>query len=429
MNIAILIPELEGGGAERRAGVIGSYYASRGHNVYYFLANNRKKNVYEIKGSIINTEIPIDDDSAFDIIKSAFIMRKYKKKYEIEVSISFMEQFNYINILSKRKEIVIANVCTILSQRKDFEGFLYNNRVIRFFYNRADKTIVMADYGKKELVDIYGVKKERIMKIPVPVAKLKERETDQTEQWEYGSNVVICVGRLENVKQHNVAIRAFLTVTQSVPSARMIILGIGSNSGKLKSLIKNLGLEEKVILLGFKKNVAYFLKHAKVFLMTSKTEGFGNSIVEAMSMGLPVVAINSPGAVSEILNENRVDNDSVIFGKYGVMTPYVNHNYLSRESVTREEKQLGKTIALMLSNKELQKRYSKASIKRAEMYRIEKIMNKWDRLIISLKNRRNKDEKGYSRNNPFDSSRRGSQRRGCYGKDGEISERKAKHIE
>lgn len=379
INIAILIPELEGGGAERVASLVGNYYVGKGHNVYYFLAKDKNKCVYEVYGKVINTEIVLSDKQDWSLLKSALIMRKYKRKYKIDVSISFMEEFNYINVLSKGRDMVITRICTILSKREDLQkSYLYKKELVRFMYNHADKVVVMTAYAMNEMIQQYGVKRKKLVKIPNPISRLdKAKECDK---WLYGDNTVICVGRLEDVKQHNIAIRAFLTVVQKNPSAKLIILGIGQTEGKLKALIKKLDLENNVFLLGFKENINYYLQNSKVFLMTSKTEGFPNSMLEAMSLGIPVVSLDSPGAPREIIGVSD-NKDSIQFGKYGILTPYIAHNYLSKQPIKQEEKSLGAAVSMLLQDKELWKRYSEASRKRADLYNTEKVMNRWNKFI------------------------------------------------
>lgn len=306
-------------------------------------------------------------------------MKKYKRRYRIDVSISFMEEFNYINILSKRKDLVITRICTILSQRKDLQqSFLYNSELIKLMYNRADKVVVMTDYAMQEMSYIYGIDKRRLVKIPNPITALKKQ--DQEQEWIYGDEVIICVGRLENVKQHNIAIRAFSTIANDNPEAKLLILGIGPTEGKLKALVKKMNLSNQVFFLGFKKDIGYYLRHSRVFLMTSKTEGFPNSMLEAMSLGLPIVSIQSPGAPVEILKAEHSDV-SITYGKYGIMTPYINHNFLSQKPIIKEEKMIGEALSVLLKDKELWKKYSEASYVRAQMYDTEKIMSRWNRLI------------------------------------------------
>lgn len=374
-----MIPELEGGGAERIASLVGNYYVEKGHNVYYFLAKDKSKCVYEVYGKIINTEIVLSNKQDLSLLKSALIMWKYKRKYKIDVSISFMEEFNYINILSRGKDIVITRICTILSKREDLhKSYLYKKELIRFMYNHSDKVVVMTNYAMNEMIKQYGISRKRLVKIPNLITKLER--TKEEDRWLYGDNTVICIGRLEDVKQHNVAIRAFSTVVKNIPSAKLIILGVGQNEGKLKALIKKLNLENNVFLLGFKKNINFYLQNSKVFLMTSKTEGFPNSMLEAMSLGVSIVSVDSPGAPREIIKV--LDNkDDIQYGEYGIITPYVNHNYLSQQPIIPEEKLLGNAVSVLLQDKKLWKRYSDASYRRAKMYDTEKVMSRWTKLI------------------------------------------------
>jgi glycosyltransferase involved in cell wall biosynthesis len=372
MNIAILIPELEGGGAERVASLVGNYYVDKGHNVYYFLAKNNKRCAYEVHGKIINTEIQTAGSNLSYLVKASLIMRKYKIKYKIDVSISFMEWFNYINILSKGRDRVITRICTILSERNEIkQSYLYNGELLKHMYNHADKVVVMTNYAMKEMVTIYGVNRRKLVKIPNPITRLEK--TDESEKWQYGGNTVICIGRLEDVKQYNVAIRVFSLVVRENPCAQLIILGVGPNSSKIKALIRRLNIEDNVSLLGFKKNINYYLEHSKVFLMTSKTEGFPNSMLEAMSMGVPVVSIDSPGAPKEILKGIRED--------YGIVTPYIKHNFWGKEPITDKEIKMAESIINLLSDESLWKKYSNASCKRASMLDTKKIMDKWDIVI------------------------------------------------
>ena len=321
---------MEGGGAERIASLVGNYYVERGHNVYYFLAKDKNKCVYKVYGKIINTEIVLSDKQNLSLLKSAWIMRKYKRKYKIDVSISFMEEFNYINVLSKGQDTVITRICTILSQREDLKKlYLYKKGLIKFMYNHSDKVVVMTNYAMHEMVAIYGVKRKKLIKIPNSITKMGKIQ--KSEPWQYGDKTIICIGRLEDVKQHNIAIRAFSTVIKKIPTAKLIILGTGQTKGKLKALIKKMNLENSVFLLGFKENINYFLQNSKVFLMTSKTEGFPNSMLEAMSLGIPVVSIDSPGAPREILKVSGSGND-IQYGEFGIITPYINHNFLSQKA-------------------------------------------------------------------------------------------------
>ena len=119
MNIGILIPELGGGGAERASQILGNYFIEGGNRVFYFLLDTNVKQEYLVRGEIIQTNIKScmskdisDIQRLFWLFKSSLQMRRLKHQYHIDVAISFMEEFNYINVLSKGREAVITRVCT-----------------------------------------------------------------------------------------------------------------------------------------------------------------------------------------------------------------------------------------------------------------------------------------------------------------------------
>ena len=94
MNIAILIPELGGGGAERVATIIGNYFSEKGENVYYFIGDYKVKQLRPAKGTVIQTGIKrLTGNPVKEMIKLIFAalkIRGLKKQYDIDISISFI---------------------------------------------------------------------------------------------------------------------------------------------------------------------------------------------------------------------------------------------------------------------------------------------------------------------------------------------------
>lgn len=381
MNIAILITSLSGGGAERVASIVGGYYSDRGHQVYYFLGDSKLKIQYDVKGEIINTGILNSFSNvavgSVSLVKSAHIMRRYKKKYQIDVAFSFMKEFNFINILSRRSERIICSECTIPSLRPELTSLLYKRYMTCLLYNMADRIIVKSAYSARELVEICGVRQSKLVKIPNPV--ILDRTSYTNQEWIYGDHTVICVGRHMEVKQQDIAIKAFSRTVEQVEDAKMIICGEGPQKQYLEKLIKALHLQDKVYLLGFQRDITYYYEHAKVFLLTSSNESFGNVILEAMAEGLPVISLNSPGGPPEILGCKKKMLSTVEYAEYGIVTPLLHsHNGMR---ATRQERELGDIIAEVLVDNSLRSHYAKMSKKRVKHYDYEKIMKKWDELI------------------------------------------------
>lgn len=388
MNIAFLIPSLTGGGAERIAAVLGDYYYAKGHRIYYFAANKKVKPAYPIKGEIVyfNVQRSIkDDDKLLSIVaKLAFesmAIRKLKLKYKINVAISFMEYFNYLNILSKGIEKVIVSIHTVISERKDITSPLLQSQVVSFFYNLAPTIVVPGNYIKQDLHRNFNVHR-KVYTIYNP--SIRQNNQPDMEKWIYGDETIVCVGRLERVKQQERIIRAFSVVHRQNNKARLLILGEGPNEKYLKGICRESGLEEFVFFLRFKKNIGYYLQNSKLFVMSSMAEGFPVSMVEAMAYGVPVISTDSPGGCGEILGKKIADAKvaEIQYAEYGVITPYISGKLRRNSDLEEQEIMLGNAMNELLGNPHLYQKYHKKSLKRASMYSIERIMRRWDRLIF-----------------------------------------------
>ncbi len=122
--------------------------------------------------------------------------------------------------------------------------------------------------------------------------------------------VLVTCGRLTEQKDHETLLRAFARVTTR-PWPTLWILGEGEERPRLEALTRELQLESRVKFWGFRENPYAFLAAADVFVLSSRWEGFGNVVVEALACGLPVVSTDCPHGPSEILDG----------GKYGKLVP------------------------------------------------------------------------------------------------------------
>lgn len=388
MNIAILIPSLTSGGAERVAAELSKYLSGKGYCIYIF--TEQKKYVkYDFKGKIIKFQCNADYRNTdtwyvtiMTLIKKAVIVRRLKKRYEIDITISFMEEYNMVNVLSRSKDWVVIRSCTVLSKRDDSCGKIYNPKLIHFLYNKADRVVAISKYGKRDMVNYYGVKKHKIRVIPNSVETSVEDE--YKESWKYGENTIISVARVNAVKQQLLLVDVFSKVKEAIPDAKLIL--VGNNEGKyawnVKKKIIEKHLENDIIFTGHIKNVKYYLDHSKVFVLLSKVEGFGNSIIEAMAREIPVVCMDSPGGPREILAPHTKSNDlsEIEYGKYGILVPYVDENVNSVENSKRKEL-ISKAVIDIISDAEMREFYSKEGRKRANKFNITNIGKMWDEVL------------------------------------------------
>ena len=154
---------------------------------------------------------------------------------------------------------------------------------------------------------VVGVPGSRITTVHNPAFTpeiVRDAETPPDHPWfrDSGPPVVLGVGRLVPQKDFPTLIDAFRRVRTERP-CRLLILGEGPNRAELEGRVRSLGLDEVVSLPGWAENPYAFMARAALFVLSSRHEGFGNVLVEALACGCPVVSTDCPAGPSEILND------------------------------------------------------------------------------------------------------------------------------
>ena len=107
-------------------------------------------------------------------------------------------------------------------------------------------------------------------------------------------------------------------------NARLYIFGEGELREDLEEQIDNLGISERVFLMGFESNPFQYLKVADIFVFSSNHEGFPNVIMEAMACGLPIITTNCKSGPDEIMELNETKSDDIMLTDYGILSPVEN---------------------------------------------------------------------------------------------------------
>jgi glycosyltransferase involved in cell wall biosynthesis len=186
-------------------------------------------------------------------------------------------------------------------------GLLYRN-----FYKRADRIVCLSDSMVSDLVENFGIPREKLVRIYNPVDTEKVRESAQTGNDPFAGTGphLVAAGRICRQKGFDLLIDAMPAVLRHFPDAQLTILGEGPLEAELREQARNLGLQEKVIFLGFQANPWLYLKHADAFILPSRYEGVPNVLLEALTLGTPVVVSDCPGGIREI--RDSVGNMAVV---------------------------------------------------------------------------------------------------------------------
>ncbi|MBF0486230.1 MAG: glycosyltransferase [Candidatus Omnitrophica bacterium] len=116
--------------------------------------------------------------------------------------------------------------------------------------------------------------------------------------------VFVSVTRLEPIKNNKTVIEAFCDVVKTYPHSRLVFAGDGVQNTMLRQKTVEAGISDKVLFLGYQKDVARFLNMADVFVLASLNEGMGRAAVEGMAMGLPVI-VSRAGGLPEVVTDDQ----------------------------------------------------------------------------------------------------------------------------
>jgi sugar transferase (PEP-CTERM/EpsH1 system associated) len=180
-------------------------------------------------------------------------------------------------------------------------------RVRRLLAPFIDTHVAVSTHLQRWLLECVRVRPEKVRVVRNGVDATRFRpllERDRVRaQHGYGAADVVfgSVGRLTPVKDHRTLVEAFQTVATRHPHSRLILVGDGSERSALEEQVRRHGLADSVRLVGQRDDVAQWLGIMDVFVLPSLGEGMSNALLEAMAVGLPVVA-TAVGGTPEIVD-------------------------------------------------------------------------------------------------------------------------------
>ncbi|MBI4721420.1 MAG: glycosyltransferase family 4 protein [Candidatus Stahlbacteria bacterium] len=237
----------------------------------------------------------------------------------------------------------------------------------------TDKIIALTGAEARDYEKFKVAPKEKLLTIHsgIEIKKFESKVNRMAKRKEIGipeSNlVVICVARLVPIKGHKYLIDAANSVLSSrvrctSSEVTFLFAGDGPLKAELKYQVERLGLTQKILFLGERKDVAELLALSDIFAISSINEGMCRAIIEAMAAGLPVVATDVCGIANVVVN-----------GKTGILVP------------PKSSEALEKAISLLINTPITRHSMGSAGKERAEKFTLEKMISKIDQLYTALK--------------------------------------------
>ncbi len=351
------------GGADRFARELSKTLVKLNHKVI-FLQRNKTESVFNWKGIKIYSYAKVNMIPGFGFAYPIFLRKNIKKTLikikEKEKNIDFILCINYLTnkvvletfpekpVLLRVPAVEASEVSHTWKDRtlkEKLKGKIIKNMEKKAVRNKKNKIIANSKKVKKLIKKYYQIGDVEIVKSGVDVEKFKPAKKQKKR------NIIMCAGRLSPEKNFQAVIRAMKNV-----KGKLRIYGEGNEEENLKTLAEKINLNKKISFLNYKPNLEKYYKKAKIFVLPSKHEAFGNVIIEAFASGLPVIAFK-PSKKYITASDEIIDDGGTGF-------------------LVKNEEEMAEKINLLLDNEDLRRKLSKNAVKEAKKYSWKQTANK-----------------------------------------------------
>ncbi|WP_299112987.1 glycosyltransferase [uncultured Winogradskyella sp.] len=300
-KICILIERLNGGGAERSAGLLSIILSELGHNVA--LITLFDDIAYPYKGELINLGA-YKNGSTSSLNKYYRYKQLYReiKEHQFDIVLDFRMKNFPLRELILNKIVFRTNMINmvrhfnlkwyfpnpILLSKYLYKGYLSINTVSKTIQKEIEKKFSFSNVSS-----IYS---------PVDISYIKNKAQQENT---ITDDYVIALGRLNVIKQFDKLLEAYKISVLPLQNIKLYIVGSGPERKALLTKIKRLNLQDKVHLLPFQNNPFPYLAGAKFLIMSSLGEGFPRVLIESLACETPIISFDCKSGPNEIIIDRK----------------------------------------------------------------------------------------------------------------------------
>ena len=340
-RIAVLLPSLEGGGAERSMLTLIEAFLAQGRTVDLVLCKAKGAYINEIPDGATKIELresgslrarwhlAMANKQDFRALLRPVLLAKknapevarirslqhYIEEHHPDVILSALSYANLAAIWAK--QISCFKVPVVVSERNALHTYCnapanhrkwrwrYLPEVVRRTYPGADAVVAVSEHVTEELITKIGLQPGSVQTIHNPVVddSVRAKAAMMPDHPWFAADtvpVVLAVGRLATQKDFATLLHAFAQVRNN-REARLVILGEGRLRKDLGKLAKQLGIQADVDMPGFVENPFQYMARSSVLVSSSIFEGLPGVLIQALACGCPVVSTDCPGGSAEVL--------------------------------------------------------------------------------------------------------------------------------
>jgi glycosyltransferase involved in cell wall biosynthesis len=309
-RVALFVPSLGGGGAERVMVTLANALAERHYAVDFVLWTESGP-----LRSLLSEKVHVVSLATHNPVALVFGFARFLKTYKPEVVISALFVANIIAALAKAASRSPTHL--ILTEHVAIGTYLRNEArhlrrlclppLMYLTYLLAEDIVAVSRGAAQSLVPVLGKntsKRITVIYNPIDLARIDAMAAAGNKIVNENVPTIINVGRLAEQKDQQTLIQAFAKV-RSNRRCRLVILGEGEKRQTLAALAHKLGVGSDVLMPGFIVNPYSWMRKSAVFVLSSKFEGLPTVLIEAMQCGVPVISADCPSGPAEILEAGR----------------------------------------------------------------------------------------------------------------------------
>lgn len=365
MKILFVISSLRGGGAERVASTLCNHWAELGHEVILVTLDGTESDFYKCNADISRYALDSYTSSknilqkVYANARRLFKIAKIVRNTKPDIVVAFMDVSNVLATVA----CLGTKVPVVISERS-YPPYFHDNdmfdRIRKFVYRFSHafvaQTEMVASWGR----DFY---KRRIEIIVNPISnKALYNGTPVVPE-----NIILGMGRLHPDKGFDLLVDAFSLCCDDIPEWQLHIAGHGPEHNRIMQQIQRLNLTHRIVLLGETPEPAKCYAKAKLFVLSSRVEGFPNVLIEAMANGLAVASFDCDSGPKDIIKN---DVDGVLVKAMDVPA-------------------LANTIKVLVNDQQKREQLSKSAALVRHKYILENISQQWLDLFKEVIDARN----------------------------------------
>lgn len=335
-KLAIILPELGGGGGEKVLLSIAKQLNAEGVFVEFLLIRRSGRLLSQLPPGIKATGLGGQDNRPFLVccllafLKLLFLFRKNHNQF------TYLSSLTGTNLLVMLANLISGRKCKVVLREavtKNNQKIIWQRQLVKFLYKTASAIIAVSPDVEDDLKTFYAIRNIPIVTIlnPVDLEHIRTKAKQPVDHPWINSNDIVFVGagRLSPQKGFDTLIKAFALVRKKEISARLVIIGEGPLHEELLNLAIKLGISKDVYFTGFVENPYPWMARANSFILSSLYEGCANVLIEAMAVEAPLISTDCPGGSRLILDS----------GKRGTLVP-INDAATLSEEMLKQSKQL-----------------------------------------------------------------------------------------